>query len=51
MNHYEELNAEMIAAQHRLDKAVADKDLAAVDHEDKEIQRLLAEMKVERNRW
>jgi hypothetical protein len=51
MNHYEELNEQMVAAMKRLDKAVAAKDLAAVDYEDNEIQRLLGEMKAELNRW
>ena len=50
MNRYEQLNEEMIAAQRRLEKAVAARDLDAVEHEDKEVQRLLAEMKAERKR-
>jgi len=51
MNHYDELNGQMVAAMKRLDKAVAVKDVKAVEFEDKEIQRLLGEMKVEQNRW
>jgi|GEM_PF-4771373 len=42
---YDQLNSEAIAALKRMSAAVDRKDHAAVEFEDKEVQRLLAEMR------
>ena len=42
---YDQLNAEVVAALKRMSDAVGRRDLAAVEVEDKNIIRLLAEMR------
>lgn len=45
---YEILNDEAVAALRRMDEACKRKDNPAVEFEDKEVQRLLGEMRAER---